>query len=50
MSGCSEWTARPDVGPGAGAGPEEGMVVVALGAGLELVLDLVCRSRKVTLD
>lgn len=47
MSGCSEWTARLDVGPGAGLGPEE--VVVALGAGLELALDF-CRSRRVTLE
>ena len=46
MSGCSEWKARLDVGPG--AAPEE--VVVAVEAGLELVLDLVWRSRKGTLD
>lgn len=46
VSGCSEWIAGLDVGPG--AAPEE--VVVAVGADLELVLDLVWRSRKVTLD
>lgn len=47
MSGSPDWTARLDVVPGAGAGPEE--VLVAFGAGVELALDF-CRSRKVTLD
>lgn len=46
VSGSPDWTARLDVVPRAGAGPEE--VVVAFGAGVELVLDF-CRSRKVTL-
>lgn len=46
VAGCSGGTA--DGGPAARAGPAE--CVVALGAGLELALDLVCRSRKVTLD
>lgn len=46
MSDSPDWTARLDVVPRAGAGPEE--VVVAFGAGVELVLDF-CRSRKVTL-
>lgn len=46
VSGSPDWTARLDVVPRAGAGPEE--VVVAFGAGVELVLDF-CSSRKVTL-
>lgn len=46
MSGCSEWTARLDVGPG--EAPEE--VAVVVGAGFELALDMVWRSRKGTLD
>lgn len=48
-SGCSDWTARLDAGPGTGAAPED-EVVVGGGGGLELLLDLVWRSRKVTLD
>lgn len=47
VSGCPEWTGKPDVVPRAGGGAEE--VVVAFTAGVELALNF-CSSRKVTLD
>lgn len=49
VSGSPDWTARLDVVPGAGAGPEEEEEEVAFGGGAALELDF-CRSRKETLD
>lgn len=47
MSGSPDWTARLDVVPVAGAGPE--VEEVGFGGGVALELDF-CRSRKETLD